>query len=494
MIRFRDLLRLLIPDEPPFPNSVRAEYEELPDEGLTMGTLFIGRQGTGKTSSLANHLLDYVIRHPRRAVLVLDASGSISDSLLEFISRREPDVYKDLLERVVYDDLANPEWITAFPEFSQEYGTPFEEQVQRVSANLRRLAPELMKGAPYLAGLSYQEIAPQIFRLITAIQDEHGKNWQITEAKKLLVDLPTLRQAVAKYGHRAPEAAWFFKNVFSKYSKNERELRIYPLLAILGAIESREIRARIGYHRPAWTPKEAIEKGLIVVCDGSRLINRESTQHYLFTQVYSIFLEQINRRRPHNPSDLPVLLVLDETYSILSIPGMGMEISRLAPQYRSRKLKIYIVLQELAQLSLELRPHIWSLGNIVCFALNNFDEAYEMAQQLRAYEPQTIKMPARSDTGQPIVEPDRGQYLTFANQLQNMDSRQCIVRRYLSESERDQYLQYVQKTKDAPTGAPQMTVGEIKEYLLRQRGVRVGEALEVVNQRTLSSHKRPPSI
>jgi len=129
------------------------------------------------------------------------------------------------------------------------------------------------------------------------------------------------------------------------------------LCAYLDAGSNRaiEIRARVGYYRPGWTAKEAIEKGLMVLCDGANLINRETTQHYLFMQVYSLIMAEINKRRPANPDDLPVSLVMDEVYSLLKIRD-GPEISSLSPQYRSRKLQLYIVLQELSQMSPELRP------------------------------------------------------------------------------------------------------------------------------------------
>ena len=73
-------------------------------------------------------------------------------------------------------------------------------------------------------------------------------------------------------------------------------------------------------------------------------------------------MQEINKRRPADPNDLPVSLVLDEVYSLLRIPGMADEIASLSPQYRSRKLQLYIVLQELAQVSRELLPHHLEFG------------------------------------------------------------------------------------------------------------------------------------
>ncbi len=102
-------------------------------------------------------------------------------------------------------------------------------------------------------------------------------------------------------------------------------------------------------------------------------------------------MSEINKRTPGDSNDKPVALVMDEVYSLLSIPGMAEEIGMLSPLYRSRKLELYVVLQALSQLAPELYRQIWSIGNIVCFGISNFDEAYELAQQLFRYEARTIK-------------------------------------------------------------------------------------------------------
>ncbi len=182
------------------------------------------------------------------------------------------------------------------------------------------------------------------------------------------------------------------ERVFLPKKDSDKQLSVYALTSILGVIEPREIRARLGHYRPGWTAKEAIEKGMMVIVNGARLINQEKAQHYLFTQVYSLIMQEINKRAPGNPDDKPVALVMDEVYTLLNIPGMAEEIGKLSPLYRSRKLELYIVLQTLSQLAPTLREQIWSIGNVVCFAISNFEEAYEIAQQLFKYEPQSVKV------------------------------------------------------------------------------------------------------
>lgn len=489
---WKDIKRVLLGDRPPIPYLAFGK-DELPAEGLTMGTLIIGKQGSGKTSSLARMILDYAVKFPNRGIFSLDSSGSLTDTILTLILQQPKEVQEKLLKRVVYDELGNREWVVPLPEFSPEYGAYYEDQVQRVVRNLKKLSDYLVKNAPILGDIAITETGSELFRLICAIHNEHGENWQITEAKKLLIDKPMLRQATAKFGHEVPEAKWYFEKEFlsADVKPQERELRSYSLRAILGIIEPRETRARLGYYRPGWTPKEAIDKGLIVLVSGENLINQESTQHYLFTQVYSLIIAEINKRRPANPKDEPVMLVLDEVYSLLQIPGMAEEIGKISPLYRSRKLELMVVIQALWQLEKELRLKIWSLGNVMCFAVHDLNEAYEIAQQLFKYDPHVVKMPARSETGQPIIEADRGQYLTHANWIQGLKNRECFLRRYISEKQQDKYIRYVEKTTNLP-GSTHEPLEEVKENLLKERGIRLRDALDVVNQRMLTSE--PPHL
>jgi len=492
MLDWKLFRKIIFGEGPPLPSVIRDPFEELHPEGLTMGTLIIGRQGSGKTSSLAGLIVERAIQDSGWTAFVLDFSGSDSDGVLTQTLRLPQDLREQLKKRIVFDDLGNPDWVIPLPEFSLEYGTAYEEQVQRVSTNLIKLAPELVRDAPFLAGLGLREIAPQVFRLLTAIENDHGETWQITEAKKLLVDKSLMTNALKKIDNRVPEARWFLQKVYQPLSKHERELRSFALLALLGSIEPREIRARMGYYKPGWTPKEAIEKGQIVLIDGSRLINQKNAQHYLFTQAYSLILQEINKRQPGNPKDKPVALIMDEVYSLLSIPGMAEEVGMLSPLYRSRKLELFIVLQALSQLAPELKKQIWTIGNIVCFAVSNFDEAYDLAQQMFSYEPQKIKMEAKASHLQPVTEQDRGQYLGIANKIQRMRHRECIVRRYISEKVLDQKVRYIAKTKEFPSDIPDGLLQEFKEQLLKERGVPIKDALEVIKQRTLKTETRKP--
>lgn len=494
MFNWQYLRTALVGNMPPVKNLRLSQDERLPDAGLTMGTMIIGRPGAGKTTLLANHIVDYAKRYEDQAIFVLDWSGSVTEIILMLILMEPENIREKLVKRVVFDDLGNPNYVIPMPEFSEQYGS-YEEQTQRVSQNLIKLAPELVSNAPYLAGLGLSEIAPQIFRLLTATRNDYNECWQITEAKKLIVDKQLLKDVVKKSGYRVPDAKWFIEKVYSEMKESERELRTYAIIALLGAIEPLSAKARVGYYRPGWNPKDVIERGQIVLIDGARMINQKNTQYYLFTQAYSLIMAEINKRTPADPKDKPVSLVMDEVYSLLSIPGMAEEVGKISPLYRSRKLQLYVVLQSLSQLAKPLDEQIWSLGNKVVFAMENKSEAEKVAYQMCKYNPRSVKLPPVTDTQNPVSEPEHGQDRLIADWIQSFKFRECVISKYMSEKNRDKYIRYIPQTSDvrnAPLGEP---LFDLKNRLLKSQGIAVRDALEVINQRVIVPEKtEPPKV
>jgi hypothetical protein len=140
-----------------------------------MGTLVLGSQGSGKTSYVAKALVDRAIRYPDHPIFVLDWSGSITDTFLEIALSQPPETREKLLKRIVYDELGNKEWVIPLPEFSHIYGASYEEQVQRVSQNLRKLSDHLVEKAPVLGGAAVGN-RHTVFRVITAITTDRRKH------------------------------------------------------------------------------------------------------------------------------------------------------------------------------------------------------------------------------------------------------------------------------------------------------------------------------
>jgi hypothetical protein len=335
------------------------------------------------------------------------------------------------------------------------------------------------------------ETAPNLFRLLQKINDVYG-SWQITEAKKLLIDTfknGLLDEACKRFGGFVPNAKWYLEKQLlrKEITATALEARTASLIGALGVIESGPLRARYGYIRPGITVREIIDKGLIYIVSGAKLTNQKKAQAWVYWDEYASLKAIINKRSPHDPNEKPVLLVIDEVYQLFEIKGMAKEIGLITSYYRSRKLQLMIIIQAFWQLDDKLKEQFWNLGNLVTFSLDNFDDSYKFAQQVFMYDPSSEKFPARSEIGQPIVEQDRGQYLTAANWIQNLKWRQMVMRRYVNEREKEQFVGFVRKTREKPEVQLPEPLDAIKERLLRRWAVEVEAALEVVNERSFKT-------
>ena len=183
-------------------------------------------------------------------------------------------------------------------------------------------------------------------------------------------------------------------------------------------------------------------------------------------------------------------VVLDETRNLFEIPAFAKEIGDISPVYRSRKVQLYMVIQALSQLDEELAKKIWLLGNMVIFGLDNKEDCEIVTYQLSRYDPKKEKQPARTRTQNPITETEPGQDRLGADWINHLDKRQCIMKRHFDEQHKDHDLRYVVKTKDLPNHPLQISVQEFKEFLLRDRGIRVRDALDVVDRRALAELQR----
>ena len=482
-------MEFLFGKNPPV-NVNMARTDDLFDAGQTRGTLIIGDPGVGKTRYAGMQIVKKFKERPDQAIFVFDWSGSLTNTILDIIARDGD--FENLLGRVVLDELGNQEYVNGKPEFFDGYGLTREENVSRVVGNMTRLAEFMLKGAPFLAGVSIEEIGRELFRLLNVIPDEHGGSWQLTEAKRLLMDLPLLRNAVAKYGFREPSAKWYFEHEYlprDVMKGTEKELSTRALRYILGKIETREVRAALGYHKAGWTPKEATELGELVLIDAHKLINQPEAQHYLLMQNFSLVMAWINKREVDDPRYKCAMIAFDETYTILKIPGMAEWLGMVSPLYRSRKIQLLIIIQALWQLDEQLAKQIWTLGNVVSFAVSNADEAEQIAKQLFQYDPKYIKHSPKTSAQNPTTEPEAGQDRIIADWIQNLKAREFIMRRYETEQKKEKGVLFVKKTSETPASISHAYLSEIKSYLIQKRGVPVSDALAEINKRKLVSAK-----
>lgn len=488
------LFRILFgsPPHPPVTNLRTSTDDSLYFDGLTRGGLVIGRPGSGKTIWLVMQVLNYALSFRRRAIFILDASGSFTDEFIKLVYQLPPHPRNMILSRLVYDRLGDEELVIPFPFFSDDYGLTREDQVQRVKQIFEKIGNQLVTQTPVMA-LGITEILPQLSRLLFSIPDGIG-SWQFTEIKKLLLYPGMLASACKQFGYKVPEAKWYFEKEYlgDQVSDRERELRTYTLRSLLGSIEPGPIRARVGYPRPNWTPLEAIGRGQIVLISGENIINQETVQAILFMDVFTQILAQINKRTPHDPEIEPVFLAIDEVPMLLKIPGIAEVVGRIPTLYRSRGLQMVIIFQALWQLADELREQIWSLGNNIVFGIDDFQECYQIAQQLFTYNPMAIKQTNHWQAAEHL-EPDRGQYLSVANWIQHLPKRQVLLKRYLSEGEEDPYVRFVQRTTEKPDLPLPKPLPELKRDLLAKNAIPVKEALRFINQRKLPPRQQTQS-
>jgi hypothetical protein len=456
-----------------------ARDDDLHEASATRGTLILGDPGSGKTRYAAMQIVKRWTNSPH-PVFIFDWSGGITNCILDIISKDKD--HEKLLEKVVLDELGNNEIVISKPENHSAYGLTDEEQTSRWVDNIDNLATFLSETASFVTGVSIREIGKHLFRLLQVIKNENGETWQVTEALDLITDHNMLKRACQMYGQYALPSKRYFERQFLPKDimpPHEKQLLTTALRTILGTIDGRIPRATLGYYKPGWTPKEADENDLLVLIDAHNMINTPAAQHYLLAQNFSHVMYWINKREVDNPANKLTEINFDETVSILKIPGFAEKLGSVSPLYRSRRVSLMVIIQALWQLDDNLREQIWNLANVICFTVSNLKDAEAVAEQLLNYDPKFVKNYAKTDAQNNTTEPEGGQNRLAADWLQNLKAREFIMRRYISEQQREKGVQYIPKTDDFPMTPSFVSVPEIKKELRRTRGVPIRDSLEV---------------
>jgi hypothetical protein len=492
-----DIWKLFGPKESPFPYSRVAHSEDIPAEAKILNELALGMPGTGKTSSIVRQNVDYLAEHPDVSFISIDGSEDYTDQFLRYVLSKPPAQRDALIKRIYYDEIGHPEFVLTLPPFHPDHEVPPEAEVQRTIQDFEALNPELISDTPVMGGVSVKQFGRELFRLLSVCLNEYGTPWQLTEAKHLLTDRKLLARVINDYGSLSSSAKWFLDR-YRKMKADEAEKRILGLLAVLDDIEAPEIYPRVGYHRPSYTFAKLLREGGILLVNLHRVNTQDRTLALIVTQIISHLMQEVQKRTPNNPNDNRVIFSVDELPTVLGLSNIQDAIKKMGSYMRSRKLSSILIAQDVSQFPIELRPHIWNYGSVTIFKLRNSDSAYEAAQQMFPYIPNTVKAQSKSPNGQDIYEPDRGQYLQIANMIREMKHRECIQRRQISEKESEKYIQWVEKTKEATFTATDREVQELKDYLLRLHGFRVDEVIASIKRRINEPKKveqeKPPTI
>jgi hypothetical protein len=504
MIRFllNLIARFFFPIHWRIPEFVMRPARLLHEAGLVMSSVFVGRQGSGKTFALAMELLEQIKAHPEQPFFIFDWSGGLINTLFRLILS---DPKRDeIMPRLVYDAMGGrtingQPYVMPMPEFSEEYDPEkswlerVEDQVDRVERVFEELNPDLVQRNPTLGRRPIKSLLPNLLLLANAVTDEHGNTWQITEATKLL-NKEVRSSALKLFGGRVGKAHEYFTDHFKGDEKFDKELGD-ALVDVLDILKSKRIRARVGYPFPGWSPREALRNNLIVACDGSGLTNNHMQKDYAYLQLFHMVLDEINKRTPSISGYHPINWVMDEVYTFTETPSVSRILAHLPSEYRSRKLQLFLVIQSLKQLAGEengkkgLEDVFFSFGNMVVFSLLDIEDCFTVVKNLIPFDPQLVKVAARREGQHDIMENRDEQEAIRAYQLQHLAQRECYVRRFVNEARMDRVI-HIARTRDVRLSATHEDVESLKDRLMWMRGVPVQEAEKLINERKISIQKR----
>jgi hypothetical protein len=490
---FAIVLEILFPppqkEYPGFLGVVRSDDESVPYQAKNLGHLVMGEPGSGKTRSQAKQFVDEAIENPRDAFFLLDISGSMADDVIGYASKQRKDIWEWLQKRIIYIRLGDKNYSFPNPEFSKHYGSTYEEQIDRVTNNIVSLTGGF-KSASIVGGVTLKAVLPYFLRLLTSMSHvtPYKEPFQITDLQLMTDHKKYLAAAMNKVGEALDHMTrdFLFTRILN-VKKDSGELRTYALSEVHAALSSQAAIADLGYYYPVWTPKEAIEKGMIVIVDGSLLINQEFYQNYRMAQIYSMIAENINKRRPHDPRDNVVNIYIDEVPGILKNPGIAEKIQEMISMRRSRNVHLTILIQSLSQLSEDLQKNIFMVQNVTCFAGSIMDDMDAMARHVFYYDPGYQK-PTVKETS----EPEQGQTRQQVDFLQSLPPRSCVIKCRKANKEKDPHIYYVPKTREVSGLPNQDELEEIKQALMAKIGVRIREALKYPQER-LQWLQEPPT-
>ena len=433
---------------------------KLPDGGRTLGTRVVGEAGTGKSVLLgAIAFGDFTRFIP---VVLWDHNGGMIDAFFaQVLAHPER---PSLEERIRYVEFGNKEFAYGMPFYYDAGGDDPFTMSQRLIDILLKLDPDLAS-APVLGASSLVQLGTMVGTILSAVVDQEGNHWQITEALDLLSNYNSPRWAKirSELTGKIDAAEKFLVENYSRSTPTERHTRSWSFESrIWTYLNSPNLKATVGQGKPTIDWREVEAKRLAVIFDFRNLANQKPLEH-LSLSTFEYFLTFIKRRGINAPE--PISLIIDELPTLIEYQSLEPDVRSLATRFRAYKLWSTIGHQALYQLSPKLREAAWSFRNQIVGQQANITDAEDVVNNLLA-----------------IVDPMERRVV--AQLLQRLPSRRFLLRRHRSEHEADRETYWV-KTLDMPdiSSVTQEQIAAAKLENQKQFAPRVGKVLEQIDDR-----------
>lgn len=392
---------------------------KLPDGGRTLGTRVVGEAGTGKSVLLgAIAFGDFIRLIP---VVLWDHNGGMIDAFIaQVLAHPER---QSLEQRIRYVEFGNKKYAYGMPFYYDAGGDDPFTMSQRLVDILLKLDPDLAS-APVLGQSSLVQLGTMVGTIMSAIVDQEGNRWQITEALDLLSNYnsPRWMKIRSELSDKIEAAEKFLVENFGRSTLTERHTRSWSFESRIWAyLNSPSLKATVGQGKPTIDWKEVELKRLAVIFDFRNLANQKPLEQ-LSLSTFEYFLTFL-KRRGIGARD-PLSLIIDELPTLIEYQSLEPDVRSLATRFRAYKLWPTIGHQALYQLSPKLRDAAWSFRNQIIGQQANIADAEDVANNLLS-----------------IADPMERRVI--AQLLQRLPSRRFLFRRHRSEHEADQQTYWI---------------------------------------------------
>jgi hypothetical protein len=437
---------------------------KLPDAGRTLGTRVVGEAGSGKSVLLAAIAFgDFIRGIP---VVLWDHNGGMIDAYFaQVLGHPEKD---NLQERIRYVEFGNPEFAYGMPFYYDAGGDDPFTMSQRLVDILLKLYPEL-SNAPVLGEASVVQLGTMVGTILSAITDEEGNRWQVTEAPDLLLNFNSPRWAKIRHdlGDRIAPAEKFLTETFSKLTPAERRTRSWSFESrIWSYLNSPSLKATVGQGKPSIDWHEVVRKHFAVIFDFRNLSSQQPLEQ-LSLLTFDNFLTFL-KKRGIGAQD-PISLVIDELPTLLEYQSIEPDVRSLATRFRAYRLWPTIGHQALYQLSPKLREAAWSFRNQIIGQQANVGDAESVVANL-------------------LNIGDLIERSAIAGLMQRLPARRFLFRRQRSEQEVDRQTYWI-RTLEMPEVAQisNVAVTTAKQANLERFSTRVTDARRMIEDRLSTS-------